>query len=81
MVLSVVFSSYLDHDLGGAMPHHQIIQHLPPSTYALLKALSVAPYGLILRKYLCTTVDTTCDVESDQCAIGVLFGCLFNRIA
>ena len=60
------------------MPHHQIIQHLPPSSYALLRALSVAPCGLIPRMFLCTAIHSMRDVGSDQCAISVLFDCLSN---
>ena len=47
------------------MPHNQITQRFPPSTYALLRALSVAPCGLIPRMYMCIAVDLTCDLGSD----------------
>ena len=60
------------------MPYHHITQHLPPSTYALFRALSVAPYGLIPRMYLCIGVDSACDVGNDQWAISVPFDCLFD---
>ena len=59
------------------MPHHQIAEYLAPNTYALLKALSVALYGLILMMYLCTTVNLECGIGSDQWSIRVLFECLF----
>ena len=67
--------------MGRVIPHHQIAHHLTPSTYALFRALSVAPCGLILRMYLCTSIDLACNVGSDQWAISVLFDCLFNRVA
>ena len=78
MVLSVVFSGYLCHNLGGAMPCPQIAQHFPPNTYAFLRAISVVPCGLIPRMYLCTTVDSTRDVGSDKWAISMPFDNLFN---
>ena len=78
VVLFIVFSGYSGYDLRGAMPCHQIVQHFPPSTYALLRALSIAHRGLIPKMYLCTTVDLVRDMGSDQWAISMLFGYLFN---
>ena len=49
-----------------------------PSTYALLRALSVAPYGLIPRMHLCTIVDLECDVGINQWAVSVPFDYLFD---
>ena len=49
-----------------------------PNTYALLRALSVAPYGLFPRKYLCIAVDSTRDVGNDQWTVSVPFDCFFN---
>ena len=62
------------------MPHHQIVQHFPPSTYALLRALSVAPCGLLVMKYLCLVVDSVRGVGHDQCAVRMPFDCLFNML-
>ena len=59
------------------MPRHQLTQHLPSSTYALLRVLSVAPCGLFPRMYLCT-VDSAHDVSSVQWAISVPFDYLFD---
>ena len=50
----------------------------PPTLMLSLRALSVAPCGLIPRMYLCIAVDLVRDMGSDQWAIGVLFDCLFN---
>ena len=60
------------------MLRHQIAQHFPPSTCALLRALSVAPCGLTPRMYLYTTIDSVQDMGSDQWAISMRFGCLCN---
>ena len=54
------------------MPRHQLAQHLPPSTHALLRVLSFAPYGLFSRMYLCI-IDSAHDVSSDQWAASVPF--------
>ena len=48
------------------MPRHQITQHFPLSTYALLTTLNVAPCGIILRVYMCTAIDSVHDVGNDQ---------------
>ena len=58
------------------MLRHQSTQHFPPNTYALLRALSVSPCGIIPKMYLCTTVDSACDVGSDQWVVSVPFDCL-----
>ena len=60
------------------MPYHQIAQHLPLSTYALLRVLSITPCGLIPRMYLCTAVDSASDMGSDQWVVSVLFDYLFD---
>ena len=59
------------------MPRHQFAQYLPSNTFALLRASSVAPCGLIPRMYLCTVVDSARDVGNDQWAIIVPFDCFF----
>ena len=74
MVLFVVFLGIFRPQLGKGYATHQIAQHLPPGTYARLRALSVVPCGLILRMYPCIAVDLAHDTGSDQWAISVLFG-------
>ena len=60
-VLSGIFSC----DLGEAVPHHQLTQHFPASTYALLRVLRVAFCGLFLRIRL-PIVDSARDVSNNQ---------------
>ena len=59
------------------MPRHQLTQHLPLSTYALLRVLSVEPCDLFSRMCL-HTVDSARDVSNDQWAVSMPFHCLFN---
>ena len=39
----------LGYNLRKDVPYHQLAQHLPPSTYTLLRVLSVAPCSLFPR--------------------------------
>ena len=48
-----------------------------PSTYALLRVLSVAPCGLFPKMYLCT-IDSARDMGNNQWVASVPFDYLFN---
>ena len=48
------------------------------STYARLRALNVAPCGLIPRLHLCIAINSARDVGSDQWAVNVPFDYLFD---
>ena len=62
--------SFLDlrfdqHPYPRRLSCHQLAQHLPPNTYAFLRVLNVASYGLFPRMCL-HTVDSARDVSNNQ---------------